>query len=75
MIYNFSVKYCGYYEDDLYQYGLTQLNTLVILINLTRRLGWTDTEIKMNTYETIRHHGYFIKWTCDVSDAGSGCIH
>ena len=48
---------------------------LGIVISSTRGVSWTDVEIKTNILEITIQHGYFIKWPCEVSDAGPHCMY
>ena len=49
------------------------LDTLGIVITLTRGVDWADVEINTNILEIATQHGYFIKWPCDISDAVPHC--
>ena len=42
----------------------TGLDTLGIVISLTRWVGRTNVEIKTNILELTMQHAYFINWTC-----------
>ena len=51
------------------------LKTLMIVINLTRGVGWADAEINTNILEITMRHGYFIEWPCNISDKGPHSIY